>query len=224
MLGWVKSLIDDVIAGEFESPDLEFAWLSDPELDPAVQETILSGYTSKGILTINEARAALGHAPLTEPAADTPMALTGTGYVALPGGTIAAVSPAGSAPFSARKAAGYGMSSLLLEKAGEWDEDKHPRWPKGSSENQGGRFASSNGSAASSGNDEKNADRQQVAADGPYKPSGSVEVPIGGPDPLDPQKLNTMPTPQEQQDIADTLNTLEKGSPDEVAALEPHPL
>lgn len=86
VLGWVKGLIDDVIATEFDAPDLEFAWQSDPELDPAVQETILSGYTSKGILTINEARAILGHAPLSEPAADTPMALTGTGYVALPEG------------------------------------------------------------------------------------------------------------------------------------------
>jgi len=83
VLCWVKTLIDDVIATEFDSADLEFAWQSNPELDPAAQETILTGYTANGILTINEARAILGHAPLSEPAADTPMALTGNGYVPL---------------------------------------------------------------------------------------------------------------------------------------------
>jgi hypothetical protein len=86
VLGWLKALIDDVIADEFDAPDLEFAWAAEQELDPSVQEAILTGYTSNGILTINEARAALGHAPLAEAAADTPMALTGTGYVALPDG------------------------------------------------------------------------------------------------------------------------------------------
>jgi hypothetical protein len=54
------------------------------EIDPATQETILSGYTSKGILTINEARAALGRAPLAEASADRPMTLTNAGFVALP--------------------------------------------------------------------------------------------------------------------------------------------
>ncbi len=87
VLGGVKGLIDDLIASEFDGPDLEFAWQSDPELDPAVQETILTGYMANGILTINEARTILGHAPLTESAADTPMTLTGTGYVALPDGS-----------------------------------------------------------------------------------------------------------------------------------------
>jgi hypothetical protein len=44
----------------------------------------LSGYTSKGILTINEARAALGRAPLAEASANRPMTLTNAGFVALP--------------------------------------------------------------------------------------------------------------------------------------------
>jgi len=54
------------------------------ETDPVAQEAILSSYTSRGILTINEARAALGREPLTEASADRPMALTNVGYVALP--------------------------------------------------------------------------------------------------------------------------------------------
>ncbi len=84
ILAWAKALIDDILAAEFDAPDLEFVWSVGPETDPATQETILSGYTSKGILTINEARAALGRAPLMEASANRPMTLTNAGFVALP--------------------------------------------------------------------------------------------------------------------------------------------
>ncbi|MCX8254023.1 hypothetical protein RHAL1_01030 [Beijerinckiaceae bacterium RH AL1] len=83
LLAWVKALIDDVIAAELDGADLEFAWTPTETIDPAQQETILSSYTSRGILTLNEARAALGREPLADRAADTPMALTGAGYVGL---------------------------------------------------------------------------------------------------------------------------------------------
>ncbi|MGO9007604.1 MAG: hypothetical protein ACLQIQ_08645 [Beijerinckiaceae bacterium] len=55
VLAWVKGLVDDIIADEFSAPDLEFIWSADPSLDPQTQETILTGYATKGILTINEA-------------------------------------------------------------------------------------------------------------------------------------------------------------------------
>jgi hypothetical protein len=84
ILAWAKALIDDILAGEFDAPDLEFVWSESHETDPATQEMILSGYTSKGILTINEARAALGRAPLAEASANKPMTLTNAGFVALP--------------------------------------------------------------------------------------------------------------------------------------------
>jgi hypothetical protein len=83
VLAWVKGLIDDLIAQEFAAPDLEFIWSADPAIDPQTQETILTSYATKGILTINEVRAALGREPLANAAANEPMALTGTGYVAL---------------------------------------------------------------------------------------------------------------------------------------------
>jgi hypothetical protein len=44
---------------------------------------VLSGYTSTGILTNNEARAALGRAPLMEASANKPITLTNAGFVAL---------------------------------------------------------------------------------------------------------------------------------------------
>ena len=83
LLAGVKALVDDVIALELDGPDLEFAWTPTETIDPVQQEQMLSSYTSRGILTLNEARAALGREPLADKAADTPMALTGTGYVAL---------------------------------------------------------------------------------------------------------------------------------------------
>jgi hypothetical protein len=84
ILSWAKTLVDDVLANELDASDLEFIWTAGHETDPLTQETILSNYASKGILTINEARAALGREPLREKAANTPMALTAAGYVALP--------------------------------------------------------------------------------------------------------------------------------------------
>ena len=83
VLAWVKALVDDVLADEFAAADLEFAWTPTETIDPAAQEQMLSSYTSRGILTLNEARAVLGRDPLAIPAADTPMALTTAGYVAL---------------------------------------------------------------------------------------------------------------------------------------------
>ncbi len=84
ILSWAKALIDDVLASEFDAPDLEFVWSGGRETDPLTQETILSNFTSKGIMTINEARAALGRPPLPEASANSPMALTASGYVPLP--------------------------------------------------------------------------------------------------------------------------------------------
>ena len=85
VLSWIKSIVDDLLAAEFDAPDLEFTWRADHELDPATQEAILSSYATKGILTINEARAALGRPPLAQAEADRPMALTASGYVPLSG-------------------------------------------------------------------------------------------------------------------------------------------
>jgi hypothetical protein len=84
ILAWVKALIDDILASEFDAPDLEFVWSTGHETDPVAQEAVLSGYTSKGILTINEARAVLGREPLADAAANKPMTLTNAGFIPLP--------------------------------------------------------------------------------------------------------------------------------------------
>ncbi len=125
VLLWVKALVDDLLAREFDAADCEFAWTPNETVDPQAQEQVLSAYTGRGILTINEARAVLGRDPLADPAADRSMALTGAGYVGL-GGTA----PLGAAKFG---------------KIGDWDESQHPRRPAGSGDGQGGRFAPQGG-------------------------------------------------------------------------------
>ena len=124
--------MDDLLAGEFGVPGLEFAWSPGAPVDPAAQEQVLSAYTGRGILTINEARAMLGRDPLPDPAADRAMALTGAGYVPL-GQTAPAVAKLG--------------------KDAGWDEGQHPRWPAGAGEGQGGRFAPGGGAGGSSAQD-----------------------------------------------------------------------
>jgi hypothetical protein len=84
ILGWVKGLVDDVLAMDLDGGDLEFCWCNDNVNDPALQEKILSSYTANGILTINEARAALGREPFSEDSANRPMIRSAAGYVALP--------------------------------------------------------------------------------------------------------------------------------------------
>ena len=68
ILAWVKALVDEVLARDFDAADLEFAWTPTETIDPQAQEAMLSSYTSRGILTLNEARAMLGRDPLADPA------------------------------------------------------------------------------------------------------------------------------------------------------------
>lgn len=78
---WVKGIIDGVILDEFEMADLEFSWEDDSEVDPKKEEEILTSYSGKGIIPINEARAQLGKDPYPEDIFNKPMVMTSVGYV-----------------------------------------------------------------------------------------------------------------------------------------------
>ena len=82
---WVKDLIDQIIAEEFGSPDLELTWL-DEDSDAAAAEAHLESRVKLGALTLNELRDALGLDPYATPAADRPMVLTASGYVPIEAG------------------------------------------------------------------------------------------------------------------------------------------
>ncbi len=118
ILAWIKALVDEVLADEFD-PGLAFTWSPTGSIDPEAQERMLSSYTSRGILTLNEARAALGRDTLPDTAADAPLVLTATGYVGLASNPIVA----------------------KLARSTNWQEGQHPRWPAGADDRQGGRFA-----------------------------------------------------------------------------------
>ena len=77
---WVKELIDfDVIDRFWPNSGLEFEWTDDRQADPKDQETVITGYVSKGVITINEGRDQLGLDPID--GGDELRVLTATGYV-----------------------------------------------------------------------------------------------------------------------------------------------
>jgi len=84
-LGFIKNFLDLLIAdfGPDYAKNIEAKPREKKNQDAAVQETVLSGYTSKGLMTIDEARAELGYDPLPNGAGAKPMAFTPTGYVPL---------------------------------------------------------------------------------------------------------------------------------------------
>ena len=77
---WVKSFIDPVIAVEFNSPDLEFAWQDDREQDPKQASEMRVADVRAGIISVDEAREDMGKDPLGGAYAE-PMLATATGYV-----------------------------------------------------------------------------------------------------------------------------------------------
>ena len=83
VLLWIKALVDDVITFEFGAPDLAFSWDNDDEADETAQLAVLSGYVSKAIMTVNEARDRLGLDPLPDPEASQGMIITASGAVPL---------------------------------------------------------------------------------------------------------------------------------------------
>jgi hypothetical protein len=134
---WVKDLIDEIVAEEFASPDLELHWLDEDEGDP---ETVLEGRVKLGAVTLNEMRDALGLDPFDNAAADRPMVLTATGFVPIEAN-------AGGQGANAGQAAANGQSAIAEKPSGKLaflkaspDDPNHPGWPAGTPEGRGGQF------------------------------------------------------------------------------------
>src|ERR1700732_4001362 len=106
---WVKDLIDEIVAEEFSSPDLELHWLDEDEADP---ETVLEGRLKVGALTLNEMRDALGLDPFDNAAADRPMVLTATGFVPIEANAQGTV--VGSRDANVQNANGQSPSAQLV--------------------------------------------------------------------------------------------------------------
>ena len=145
---WVKDLIDEIIAEEFASPDLELAWLDEDEADPKGLEAVLEGHVKLGAVTLNEMRDALGLEPYANAAADRPMVLTATGYVPIEANAGGVRNSSGSGAKPA-----FGSQTTPVVKTYNPDQ---PRVPAGNSE--GGQWTSEDGSNASSDGTEPSAD------------------------------------------------------------------
>ncbi len=122
---WVKDLVDEIIAEEFASPDLELHWLDEDDGDP---ETVLADRLKLGAVTLNEMRGHLGLDPYANPAADRAMVLTPTGYVPIEANVGGAEGSAGA----------EGTHAPIVKAAA--DDPKHPGWPAGTPGEIGGQF------------------------------------------------------------------------------------
>jgi portal protein len=135
---WVKDLIDEIIAEEFSSPDLELIWL-DEDTDAAQAETALEARVKLGAVTLNEMRDALGLDPFVTPAADRPMVLTATGYVPIEANAGREGTNANSKNVNEKATPAVAKRSLVKD----YDPDQ-PRVPAGNSD--GGEWTSEGGS------------------------------------------------------------------------------
>jgi hypothetical protein len=79
LMQWVVRLMNRVIKRFWPGSKLQFKWNDDAQVDKAEQEGILTGYATKGVMTVNECRDTLGLDPKS--GGDELRVMTGTGYV-----------------------------------------------------------------------------------------------------------------------------------------------
>lgn len=77
---WVRNLMNFILINDFKSPDLEFKWEEDEELDPDKKSQIIDREQAAGRLTYNEARREQGLDTDDHPNADRAMFKTATGW------------------------------------------------------------------------------------------------------------------------------------------------
>ncbi len=238
---WVKDLVDEIIADEFSSPDLELHWL-DEDADAAGLEASLEGRVKLGAVTLNEMRDSLGLDPYANAAADRPMVLTPTGFVPIEAN--AGGKGANTLSTNAQTMPAVAKRSLLKDfdpdqsrvsagnpDGGQWTSDgasgsssglTNGSEPNGASRplqyvalDTGARTNAANAGAA----DANSSDNGVVAGD-IVTPRGFTVQRVPGQDPLDPQGLNEPMSADEQQKIADVLTLIVNG---DTSPLQPHP-
>lgn len=76
---YIKAIIDDVLAEDFDAEDMEFQWRGDDELDPTKRQAITEADVKVGLLTVNEGRVSNGREPYEDARFDEPMFMTSNG-------------------------------------------------------------------------------------------------------------------------------------------------
>jgi hypothetical protein len=235
---WVKDLVDEIIADEFGSPDLELVWL-DEDTGAAQAEAQLEARVKIGAATLNELRDALGLDPFQNPAADRPMVLTASGYVPIEanGGTSpdggGQATDARSAPAVRKYNPDQPRVPAGQSGGGQWTSDGgggssddsmvRPVAEEHPSSGRGLQYAAletdtRTDATANPGNGQRsNSDPQYAAV---VTPRGFTVDHIPGTNPLDPKRLNSpIVSADEQQKIAAALTTIFSPA---FATLHPH--
>ena len=81
LMNWTKGLLDYLVQVQLGYADLEFKWVEEESIDPAVQAEVLTTYQKCGNLNINDVRAKLGEDPIE--GGDTYLIYTASGAVTL---------------------------------------------------------------------------------------------------------------------------------------------
>ena len=134
---WVKDLVDEIIAEEFASPDLELAWLDEDEGDLKGLEAVLEGRVKLGAVTLNEMREVLGLDPFANAAADRPMVLTATGYVPIEANVGGEGGRSGDDQTRSEASRPFSKASP--------DDPQHPGWPAKAPGGLGGKYRPKDG-------------------------------------------------------------------------------
>ncbi len=80
---WVKELMDHLIQVHLGQPQLEFRWIDQAPLDPAIQATVLTSYQKQAVYSVNDMRAKLGEDPIAEDWANAYIIITAAGATPL---------------------------------------------------------------------------------------------------------------------------------------------
>jgi len=176
---WVKHLLDRVIAEDFASPDLEFAWDQDKDTDPAQTASIASDYVRSGIKSINEVRAELGLPPVA--GGEVPKIQTAQGLMPLTqaggagGGAVPAAKAFAKAGFNPDQPRDdHGMWTSEGGDSGSGDEAADDD-PSGDAGDNDGRTANDNDAVASVPSTDGGAKAIQVADSGPIMSDATPE-------------------------------------------------
>ena len=68
---WWKRLFDRIIQTDFGTDEVEFDWLNNKEVDPEAEMRIVTGYTGRPIMSVNEGRQRIGMEATGNPDDDT---------------------------------------------------------------------------------------------------------------------------------------------------------
>lgn len=135
LMRFVRGLIDRIIACEFASPDLEFAWSETRAQDPGQAAQIDVAYVGAGILTPDEVRANMGLAPLAQ--AQKPVAAP----VKKKSSSRLRKDDSGDDDDDSEDDSDDDSGDASDDSGDSDFDDKHPRWPAGTAGGIGGEFA-----------------------------------------------------------------------------------